>query len=51
MNVMRTPLAMLGAAVLLATAPAGWAAGTGYLFVSSEKDHAISVLDGRATSW
>ena len=25
-----------------------WAAGTGYLFVSSEKDHAVSVLDGES---
>ena len=48
MNIMRTPLVILGAAVLLAAAPAGWAAGTGYLFVSSEKDHAISVLDGES---
>ena len=43
---MRPSLTVLGAAILLATVPAGWAAGTGYLFVSSEKDHAISVLDG-----
>ena len=34
------------AAAVIAFAPATWAAGTGYLFVSSEKDHAISVLDG-----
>ena len=46
MKIMRPSLAVLGTAILLATAPAGWAAGTGYLFVSSEKDHAISVLDG-----
>ena len=29
MNIMRTPLAMLGVAILLAATPAGWAAGTG----------------------
>ena len=34
------------AAAVIAFAPATWAAGTGYLFVSSEKDHAIAVLDG-----
>ena len=39
---------ILRAAVLVALAPASWAAGTGYLFVSSEKDHAISVLDGES---
>ena len=32
---------------LVPFAPATWAAGTGYLFVSSEKDHAITVLDGK----
>ena len=31
---------------MLAVGPATEAAGTGYLFVSSEKDHAITVLDG-----
>ena len=46
MSVMRTLFTVLGAALLFAAPPAGWAAGTGYLFVSSEKDHAISVLDG-----
>ena len=35
------------AAAMLVMAPATWAAGTGYLFVSSEKDHAITVLDGK----
>ena len=45
---MRTSSAMLGAALLLATVSTAWAAGTGYLFVSSEKDHAISVLDGES---
>lgn len=34
------------AAAMLVMSPATWAAGTGYLFVSSEKDHAITVLDG-----
>ena len=33
---------------MLAVAPVTWAAGTGYLFVSSEKDHAITVLDGES---
>ena len=32
---------------MLAIASATQAAGTGYLFVSSEKDHAITVLDGK----
>ena len=35
------------ATAMLAFAPATWGAGTGYLFVSSEKDHAIAVLDGK----
>ena len=35
------------AAVMLVIGPAARAAGTGYLFVSSEKDHAITVLDGQ----
>ncbi len=48
MNVIRTLFLVLGAAALLVVAPAGWTAGTGYLFVSSEKDHAISVLDGES---
>ena len=34
------------ATAMLAATPATQAAGTGYLFVSSEKDHAITVLDG-----
>ena len=36
------------ATAMLAFAPATWGAGTGYLFVSSEKDHAITVLDGES---
>ena len=36
------------ATAALAVTPATQAAGTGYLFVSSEKDHAISVLDGKS---
>ena len=48
MNVIRILFLVLGAAALLVVAPAGWTAGTGYLFVSSEKDHAISVLDGES---
>ena len=35
------------AAGMLAMASTTQAAGTGYLFVSSEKDHAITVLDGK----
>ena len=35
------------AGAMLAVTPATQAAGTGYLFVSSEKDHAITVLDGK----
>ena len=35
------------AAVMLVIGPPARAAGTGYLFVSSEKDHAITVLDGQ----
>ena len=48
----RTLLRVIGAGALLAAASAvstaTWAAGTGYLFVSSEKDHAVSVLDGES---
>ena len=50
MKTIRTTLQWIGAGALLAvasTAPT-WAAGTGYLFVSSEKDHAVSVLDGES---
>ena len=50
MHTIRTVLRVIGAGALLAvasTTPA-WAAGTGYLFVSSEKDHAVSVLDGES---
>ena len=46
MRTVRRVLPVLVALVPLA--PATWAAGTGYLFVSSEKDHAISVLDGKS---
>ena len=35
------------AGAMLAVTPATQAAGTGYLFVSSEKDHAITVLYGK----
>lgn len=46
---MRTVRRILPVLVALVPfAPATWAAGTGYLFVSSEKDHAISVLDGES---
>ena len=46
MSAFRTLVLVLAA--LAACAPATWAAGTGYLFVSSEKDHAITVLDGES---
>ena len=48
MNTIRTMLQWIGAGTLLAASAVSttWAAGTGYLFVSSEKDHAVSVLDG-----
>ena len=46
MSALRTLFLVLAA--LAACAPATWAAGTGYLFVSSEKDHAITVLDGES---
>ena len=46
---MRTVRRVLPVLVALVPfAPATWAAGTGYLFVSSEKDHSISVLDGKS---
>lgn len=53
MKTIRTTLQWIGAGALLAAASAvstttTWAAGTGYLFVSSEKDHAVSVLDGES---
>ena len=50
MKTIRTTLQWIGAAALLAVASTvtTWAAGTGYLFVSSEKDHAITVLDGES---
>ena len=48
MKIVRTMLQWIGAGTLLAASAVSttWAAGTGYLFVSSEKDHAVSVLDG-----
>ena len=46
---MRTVRRILPVLVALVPfAPVTGAAGTGYLFVSSEKDHAISVLDGKS---
>ena len=48
MNVIRASFLALAGAAVLGIAPATWAAGTGYLFVSSEKDHVISVLDGKS---
>ena len=50
MKTIRTTLQWIGAGALLAVASTAttWAAGTGYLFVSSEKDHAVSVLDGES---
>ena len=50
MKTIRTMLQWIGAGALLAVASTAttWAAGTGYLFVSSEKDHAVSVLDGES---
>ena len=47
MTVINTSFLAAMAAAMLAMAPATRAAGTGYLFVSSEKDHAITVLDGK----
>ena len=50
MKTIRTMLQWIGAGTLLAASAVSttWAAGTGYLFVSSEKDHAVSVLDGES---
>ena len=51
MKTIRTTLQWIGAGALLAASALStttWAAGTGYLFVSSEKDHAVSVLDGES---
>ena len=50
MKTVRTMLQWIGAGTLLAASAVSttWAAGTGYLFVSSEKDHAVSVLDGES---
>eukprot|EP00119_Amphimedon_queenslandica_P006148 XP_011406671.1 PREDICTED: uncharacterized protein LOC105314284 [Amphimedon queenslandica] len=39
---------VLGSAILLSWAAASQATGTGYLFVSSEKDHSITVLAGES---
>ena len=47
MKFVNTSFLAAAAAAILVMAPATWAAGTGYLFVSSEKDHAITVLDGK----
>ena len=47
MTTIRTSFLTGVAAGMLAMASATQAAGTGYLFVSSEKDHAITVLDGK----
>ena len=46
MRIVNTSFLAGAAAAMLAVTPATQAAGTGYLFVSSEKDHAITVLDG-----
>ena len=46
MRFFNTSFLAAAAAAMLAVTPATQAAGTGYLFVSSEKDHAITVLDG-----
>ena len=46
MKAVRKLFLLLGPAILLGAASTGWTAGTGYLFVSNEKDHAITVLDG-----
>ena len=50
MKTVRTMSQWIGAGTLLAASAVSttWAAGTGYLFVSSEKDHAVSVLDGES---
>ena len=46
MRFVDTSFLAAAAAAMLAVTPATQAAGTGYLFVSSEKDHAVTVLDG-----
>jgi len=48
MRFINTSFLAAAAAAMLAVTPASQAAGTGYLFVSSEKDHAVSVLDGES---
>ena len=47
MKTIHTSFTVGVATAMLAFAPAMWGASTGYLFVSSEKDHAITVLDGK----
>jgi len=42
------PAALLALLAALAAPPAAEATGTGYLFVSSEKDHVVTVLDGKS---
>ncbi|MBT5374077.1 MAG: hypothetical protein HOL06_05370, partial [Rhodospirillaceae bacterium] len=37
---------LLGFAALMVTGTA-YAKGTGYLFISNERDHTVSVLDGK----
>ena len=48
MKSIRTSFLAGMAGAMLSVAPATQGAGTGYLFVSSEKDHAITVLDGKS---
>ena len=48
MRIINSSVLAGAAASMLVMAPATWAAGTGYLFVSTEKDHAITVLDGQS---
>ena len=48
MKSIRTSFLAGMATAMLSVAPATQGAGTGYLFVSSEKDHAITVLDGKS---
>ena len=47
MRIVNTSFLAAAATAMLAVGSATQAAGTGYLFVSSEKDHAITVLDGK----
>ena len=48
MKIIRKVVLALAGPVILAVAPVTLAAGTGYLFVSSERDHAVTVLDGES---